>query len=77
MALALAFVPFFAGLLLQNLFQTLQASKEENEYVMKAIMRVILSGQENLVRLLLNCGTSQGGGCVPVHSKGPGAIKVA
>jgi len=37
-----------AGVLLQNLFQTLQASKEVNEYVMKAIMRVILSGQENL-----------------------------
>eukprot|EP00667_Euglena_gracilis_P001365 EG_transcript_1365 len=37
-----------AGVLLQNLFQTLQSSKEENEYIMKAIMRVILMGQENL-----------------------------
>eukprot|EP00993_Chasmostoma_nieuportense_P000154 NODE_113_length_3103_cov_31.933132_g106_i0.p1 GENE.NODE_113_length_3103_cov_31.933132_g106_i0~~NODE_113_length_3103_cov_31.933132_g106_i0.p1 ORF type:complete len:982 (-),score=356.67 NODE_113_length_3103_cov_31.933132_g106_i0:158-3046(-) len=37
-----------AGLLLEGLFQTLQTSKQENEYIMKAIMRVILSGQENV-----------------------------
>eukprot|EP00992_Anisonema_acinus_P015164 TRINITY_DN9637_c0_g1_i4.p1 TRINITY_DN9637_c0_g1~~TRINITY_DN9637_c0_g1_i4.p1 ORF type:complete len:551 (+),score=145.97 TRINITY_DN9637_c0_g1_i4:131-1783(+) len=34
------------GPLLQNLFQALKASKTENEYLMKAVMRVIASGQE-------------------------------